>query len=158
MAALLALLASAPLHAPLHAQSDTATTGGAPGGGAVTADQAIAKAKDAYGPPAPEKDCKPQEGDEIVVCARDQDNSEFRVKSTAELNPDSKQALDDGVPRAPDVAGDYIFKGPPTVSGICGIGLNKCPPPPAIFVDVTKLPQAPEGSDADKIAKGEIPE
>ncbi len=123
----------------------------------VTAEQVIKSARDAYGPPAPKPACAPQKGNEIVVCAKDQDNSQFRVKSTAELDPTSKQALDDGLPRAPDVSGPGIFKGKATIGGLCIPGLQKCPPPPALIIDVSALPQAPAGSDADKIAKGEIP-
>ncbi|NMW32795.1 hypothetical protein HKD42_12055 [Altererythrobacter sp. RZ02] len=118
----------------------------------------MAQAEEAYGPPAPEKECAPQQGDEIVVCAEEeQDQSQFRVKSSSELEPESEEALDDGTPRAPDVAGPGIFTGPPTIGGLCIPGLQKCPPPPALIIDVTALPQAPEGSDADKIAKGEMP-
>ncbi len=123
----------------------------------VTAEQVSEDARKAYGPPPPEPACAPQVGDEIVVCARDQDNSLFRVKSSSELDPASDEALDDGLPRAPNVAGPGIFTGPATVGGLCIPGLQKCPPPPALFIDVSALPQAPEGSDADKIAKGEIP-
>lgn len=36
----------------------------------------------------------------------------------------------------------------------CLPGLQKCPPPPALIIDVTALPQAPAGSDADRIARG----
>lgn len=124
----------------------------------ITAEEALAQAEEAYGPPAPEKECAPQKGDEIVVCAEEeQDQSQFRVKSSSELEPESQEALDDGTPRAPDVAGPGIFTGPATVGGLCIPGLQKCPPPPALIIDVTALPQAPEGSDADKIAKGEMP-
>lgn len=127
----------------------------------ITAEEAAANAKQAYGPPPPRKkaqDCpKTDVGeDEIVVCGdEDIDQSEFRVKSTAELDPDSREATNDGLPRAPDVAGDGIFKGKATVSGGCF--LNGCPPPPAYIFDISELPEAPEGSDADKIAKGEKP-
>ena len=51
-----------------------------------------------------------------------------------------------------DVAGDGIFRGPATVSGLCVI--PPCPPEAAIMIDVEALPQAPEGSDADRIARG----
>ncbi|MGB7373397.1 hypothetical protein [Pontixanthobacter sp.] len=119
--------------------------------GQITAEDALANAEAAYGPPEPDKKCDPANGDEIVVCAdNDGDQSAFRVKSTAELDPTSEEALDDGLPRAPDVAGPGIFRGPPSFS-------FGAPPPPALIIDVTALPQAPEGSDADKIAKGEIP-
>lgn len=123
----------------------------------VTSDQVIENAQKAYGPPPPEPACAPQTGDEIVVCAREQDNSLFRVKSSAELDPESDQALDDGLPRAPDVAGPGIFTGPATIGGLCIPGLQKCPPPPALMIDLAALPAAPEGSDADKIGKGVMP-
>lgn len=123
----------------------------------VTAEQVAENAQNAYGPPPPKPACAPQQGDEIVVCAREQDNSQFRVKSSAALNPESEEALADGLPRAPDVAGPGIFKGPATVGSLCIPGLQKCPPPPALIIDLSALPEAPEGSDADKIAKGEMP-
>ena len=50
-----------------------------------------------------------------------------------------------------------IFKGKPTVGGLCIPGLQKCPPPPALIVDLAALPQAPPGSDADRIARGLAP-
>jgi hypothetical protein len=117
---------------------------------AVTAERVMENAAKAYGPPPPKPECAPQEGDEIVVCAREQDNSVFRVKSSFELNPESEEALDDGLPRAPDVAGPGIFKGEATIT-------FGAPPPPAFLIDFSALPEAPEGSDADKVAKGEIP-
>lgn len=141
------------------AQAQDSPSSDASGDAAGKAQQAIDKAKQVYGPADPDRECAEKKDDsdgQIVVCGQ-QDNSQFRVKSTAELDPNSREALDDGQPHAPDVSGDYIFKGPATVGGLCGIGLNKCPPPPAIFIDVTKLPEAPPGSDADKIAKGEAP-
>ncbi len=132
--------------APIQAQSN------------VSAEQVVEKAKQVFGPPPPEPECAPQQGEEIVVCAREQDNSQFRVKSSAELDPKSEKALADGLPRAPDVAGPGIFKGEPTIGSFCIPGLQKCPPPPALIIDLSALPQAPEGSDADRIAKGEIPD
>lgn len=52
----------------------------------------------------------------------------------------------------PDVAGEGIFRGPATVGGLCVI--PPCPPEAAIMIDVEALPEAPEGSDADRIARG----
>jgi hypothetical protein len=124
---------------------------------AMTAEQVAQSAQNAYGPPPPEPACAPQVGDEIVVCAREQDNSLFRVRSSSELDPESKDAVADGLPRAPDVSGPGIFTGPATVGGLCIPGLQKCPPPPALMIDLAALPAAPEGSDADKVGKGEIP-
>ncbi len=51
-----------------------------------------------------------------------------------------------------DVSGGGIFKGPATISGACLI--PPCPPEAAILIDVEALPQAPAGSDADRIARG----
>ena len=134
----------------------------------VTASEAIEQAKRTYGPPPPRRNCanKPastakaggdqKAGDEIVVCGKqDQDDSQFRVKSSRELDPNSPQALRDGLPRAPNVAGAGIFQGKPTVGKLCLVG--GCPPPPAYMIDLKKLPDAPAGSDADLIAKGEKP-
>ena len=128
---------------------------------ATNAERAQAAPRKSYGPTATGSqdtaDCE-QPGaasGEIVVCGFWQEGEEFRVQSTREIDPDDENALRDGLPRAPDVAGDGIFKGPATMSGGCF--LQDCPPPPAYMVDFSTLPEAPEGSDADKIAKGEMP-
>jgi len=123
----------------------------------TTAADMLKENKNTYGPPPPRRNCKKDpENAEIVVCAEEEaDFSEFRVKSTAELDPDSREATDDGIPRAPDVAGDGIFKGKATVTGGCL--LQGCPPPPAIIFDISALPEAPDGSDADLIGKGKKP-
>jgi len=52
----------------------------------------------------------------------------------------------------PDVAGGGIFRGKPTVSSLCVI--PPCPAEAAIMIDVEALPEAPPGSDADRIARG----
>ena len=123
---------------------------------ALTAEQVTADAEAAYGPPPPEPKCAPQEGDEIVVCAEEeQDQSQFRVKSSNELDPESEEALDDGLPRAPDVAGPGIFRGKPTISGLCLI--PPCPSDPAYLIDFSELPETPPGSDADLVGQGLAP-
>ena len=40
-------------------------------------------------------------------------------------------------------------------SGLCIV--PPCPPPPVYMIDVTALPEAPPGSDADRIARGLAP-
>jgi hypothetical protein len=87
-----------------------------------------------------------------VVCAQDQE--QFRARSSSDENPEGDQALNDGRLTPPDVAGRGIFKGKPTIAGKCLI--PPCPPPTAYMIDLSTIPQAPVGSDADKIAKGEI--
>jgi hypothetical protein len=51
-----------------------------------------------------------------------------------------------------DVAGGGIFRGPATIGGMCLI--PPCPPEAALMIDVEGLPEAPPGSDADRIARG----
>ncbi|BDI59672.1 hypothetical protein [Qipengyuania nanhaisediminis] len=51
-----------------------------------------------------------------------------------------------------DVAGGGIFRGAPTIGGLCLI--PPCPPEAAIMIDIEALPEAPPGSDADRIARG----
>jgi len=102
-------------------------------------------AKQAYGVPDPRLRCRPSSGDEIVVCV---DRGEDQQVERGEPDPNTlegRRALNGGIPRAPQFDRGY------------------CPncqhfgwaPPPVYYVDVTSLPEAPEGSDADKIAKGE---
>jgi len=83
---------------------------------------------------------------EIVVCAPDE--QENRIPSTADSDPNSPQALRDGRLHTPDVAGAGIFKGKPTFS----FGSVEQP----YIIDLKSIPMAPAGSDADKIAKGEL--
>lgn len=83
---------------------------------------------------------------DIVVCAERPD--EFRMPSTGDSDPNSKQALDDGRLHPPDVAGGGIFKGKPTM------GFGKVAAP--YIIDLSSIPEAPKGSDADKIGKGEM--
>lgn len=116
----------------------------------VTAEEALANAQGTYSADSVSRRCRPAVGDEIVVCAdrgRDQ-----RMPSTADSDPNSRaarEALDGGIPRAPNL-------GPRDIGGVkvAGCFLQKCPKP-LYLVDVAALPQAPDGSDADLIAKGE---
>lgn len=123
----------------------------------ATAEEALVAAGSTYGPPAPAPDCGSGSGsgEEIVVCAREQEQSQFRLRSDEQAESDyARQTMDKGAPRPPDVSGPGIFKGPATIGGMCIPGLQKCPPPPAITVDFSALPEAPPGSDADRIARG----
>ncbi len=51
------------------------------------------------------------------------------------------------------ITGKHAAGGGGTIRGFLP-GLLKCPPPPALIIDVTALLQAPTGSDADRIARG----
>lgn len=93
---------------------------------------------------------------EIVVCREIvEDNSNYASGSReAAQDRYAEETMFADVPPAPDVAGPGIFKGPATIGGLCIPGIQKCPPPPALMIDVTALPKAPPGSDADRIARG----
>lgn len=84
---------------------------------------------------------------EIIVCG----GRDAREKERIPLRGETESALStkDGLPRAPNISGLR------DCSRGC-IGFGKVPVP-MYMLDVTKLPQAPSGSDADRIAKGEIP-
>jgi hypothetical protein len=88
----------------------------------------------------------PERRGDIVVCAPAPD--EYRMPSTNESDPTSRQALDDGRLHTPDVAGNGIFKGKSTMS----FGSVAAP----YIIDLSTIPEAPKGSDADKIGKGEL--
>ena len=113
--------------------------------GVGTFDGMITKQRQQFGPPAPRKArCDKGNGDDIVVCAPDHGEDQ-RIPSSTETDPTSRAALRDGRPHAPQLD-----------SGNCA----KCPhfgkvPPPIYYFDIKALPEAPAGSDADKIAKGE---
>ena len=83
---------------------------------------------------------------EIVVCApRDPEKDRYPGREQLE----SVQSVRDGIPRAPNFA-------KPSCKGQPGcIAFGKVPPP-MIFIDVKALPEAPAGSDAAKIATGEM--
>ena len=92
---------------------------------------------------------------EIVVCRRSRDDTAaygFDKKAWEERYAAETRGAD-----PVDVAGPGIFRGAPTVGSLCIPGLQKCPPPPAIVVDFAALPDAPPGSDADRIARGLAP-
>jgi hypothetical protein len=96
--------------------------------------------------------CEAPQGNDIVVCARN--NEQFRAQSSSGEDPTGKAGTNDGRLTPPDVAGNGIFKGKPTMGGMCLI--PPCATPKAYMIDLSSIPEAPVGSDADKIAKGEI--
>ncbi len=118
----------------------------------------LERAEEAYraSEPEPERpaDCVVSEDDTlIIVCAPVEDDPDrYRVASRLEDGDDSHL---EWAGATPDVSGPGIFKGPATVSGLCFV--PPCPKPPVYFFDVTALPEAPPGSDADRIARGLAP-
>ena len=123
----------------------------------TTAEEAAAAAQAAYGPPDPKAKAKcprPKNPGEIVVCGKQDDPAKYRVPSSADLDP--KKAKD-GVPRAPDL---YNLPQPAMVGvGVSAKGcfIPPCPSPMPLLIDLKALPEAPEGSDADLIGRGERP-
>ena len=87
-------------------------------------------------------------GGDIVVCGADH-GEQWRVPSTTDSDPGSHQAQNTGVPSAPNVSSLSDCR-----RGCVGFGRV---PPPVYVVDFSLLPKAPAGSDADLIARGEIP-
>ncbi|TMM48099.1 hypothetical protein [Qipengyuania marisflavi] len=91
---------------------------------------------------------------EIVVCRRRTDNTEYGYDKERAARRYAQETMYEDSPQTPDVAGAGIFRGPATISGMCIPGLQKCPPPPAYMIDFSTLPDAPPGSDADRISRG----
>lgn len=136
------LIAALLLSAPLAAQD-------AP---SATAEEVIEAGKEAYtlpegrGPAACEK---PQQvGDAIVVCGRQDDGDRYRGASSSDLDPLGAGAKDT-IPRAPNVETVY--------PGVVVSRFGK-PPPMPVLIDLKAIPEAPPGSDADLIARGERPQ
>lgn len=147
------LLASATISGTARAQ-DSAYSGEH----SATSEDVLADARELYGPPPPMEDCSDEQeaailSGEIIVCRRKVDQNRFRTLSDDEAQTRyAEETMNMGNPPPPDVAGPGIFKGPATVSGLCFI--PPCPREPALIIDVTALPKAPPGSDADRIARG----
>jgi hypothetical protein len=95
--------------------------------------------------------CKESAGDgEIVVCGRRGANEKERLPLRDLL--ESARSTRDGVPHAPNVFGIGDIGG----VKVRGCFLPPCPPPLMPDIDFAALPAAPAGSDADRIAKGEM--
>lgn len=110
----------------------------------------IANAGEAYRAAPEQPTCGGSDGgdNEIVVCGRE-DSAKWRVKSTRETDPTSREALHDGLPRAPQ-----LDRG--SCRGQPGCMIGGWAPPPVYYIDMKAIPEAPAGSDADKVAKGEM--
>ncbi|WP_130002762.1 hypothetical protein [Qipengyuania thermophila] len=122
-----------------------------------SADHALAAARAAYGPAPESEPCTAQEEaaiitGEIVVCRR-RATEEHRLRGADEARRRHAAAtMDAGDPRAPDPGPPPCRRGAP---GCVHFGRV----PPRIFaIDVTALPEAPPGSDADRIARGLAPQ
>ena len=115
--------------------------------------EVISRARSAIGPVSPEQQrraCLAQDkSGDIVVCAPG-DGKEFRVQSSSELDPNSRQATRTGVPRAPKLDKDACD----TRQITCfGFGRQRTP---MYMIDLSTIGETPKGSDAEKVAKGEM--
>lgn len=89
---------------------------------------------------------------EIIVCRRrSEDENRLYDKETAERRHAEETAFS-ADPRTPDFIADCQDQGWPV--GCVRMGRV---PPPVYFVDFEELPDAPPGSDADRIARGLAP-
>ncbi len=134
-ATLLLILVLAP--APLAAQDQSA-------------EDMVETARDAYGPAQPKPRCDPdsQDPNVIVVCGALEEQEQFRVRTDEEAeNEYARETMNRGRPPPPNVDGPGIFQGPAT--------FKLAPPEAPIIIDLEEIPDAPEGSDADLIGKGE---
>lgn len=117
----------------------------------TSAESMAARAKAAYGPLAPQrpKACGTQDKNgEIVVCAPD-DGRQWRIPSSTDSDPNSRQATRTGVPRAPQLDRGSC-KGQP---GCIGVGRARAP---IYMIDLSAIPPTPKDSDAEKVANGEM--
>ena len=89
---------------------------------------------------------EPGKNGEIVVCGADRGE---RWRVPGETDPNAPGAQNTGVARAPNVSSL-----PDCSRGCLHLGKKQ---QPLHIIDFSKLPIAPAGSDADKIAKGEMP-
>ncbi|GMN02311.1 hypothetical protein [Erythrobacter sp. MTPC3] len=94
---------------------------------------------------------------EIIVCRQIVENpNDYYSGSRADARRNyAEETVFAGTIAAPDVAGEGIFRGEPSISGLCFF--PPCPKDPALMIDVEALPEAPSGSDADRIAQGLVP-
>lgn len=113
----------------------------------ATAEELIERARAHYKVEEPPREvCPESEGNEIVVCGEAVDPDRYRVPSDTD-----RGVPRDHVPRAPDLEPRY-----PGVAVAKGCFIGPCPRPMPVMIDLKAIPEAPEGSDADLIARGEM--
>lgn len=120
-------------------------------------------------PPAPDeataamiKACEEQReagivAGEIVVCRELEGDQGQHYSGTREewLRRYAERTQGANTIPPPDVAGEGIFRGPATISGLCFV--PPCPKDPALIIDVEAIPPPPAGSDAERVAQGLAP-
>lgn len=120
----------------------------------VTAEEALAAARDVFRIPAdrPEPACpETPPGGEIVVCALPEEQSQFRIRPSSRAEAEYALATPNrGRPRAPDMGP------PPCAPSLLSFCSKGSPLPRATLIDLAAIPEAPAGSDAARIASGEL--
>ena len=106
---------------------------------------------------APLEDCSAEQeaasiSGEIVVCRRRRSGHEFGYDEDRAEQRYAAETMNKGDPRAPDFTPVY-----PGIVVARGCFIPPCPPPKALMIDIAALPEAPAGSDADRIARGLAP-
>ncbi|ANY19124.1 hypothetical protein A6F68_00591 [Tsuneonella dongtanensis] len=126
----------------------------------VTAEEAMEAAREAYADPAAREAerkrrarlaCRAELSEEgIVVCAPAPDDAESAGydKERAEQRY-AEATTNKGRPVAPDLGPPECV---PSLLSICAVGGA---PPRPVLIDLAAIPEPPEGSDADLIARGE---
>lgn len=117
-----------------------------------SAEDMLETARESYGPAPPKPRCDPDSEDPtvIVVCAELEEQEQFRVRSDEQAEDDyARDTMNRGRPQVPmdKIDGPGIFQGPAT--------FKLAPPEAPLIIDLEEIPDAPEGSDADMIGKGE---
>ena len=94
---------------------------------------------------------------EIVVCRQLEVPTDqlYSGSRAAWLKAYAERTQGAGTIAPPDVAGPGIFRGAPSISGLCV--LPPCPKDTALMIDLEAIEAPPAGSDADRVAKGLAP-
>jgi len=124
---------------------------GTPAAAQVTAEEAVETAREVYGPPASAQrpdPCPAGRPGEIVVCREVVEDDRYRVPSSTDDATQARAAVDDGLPRAPDVFGI-----PPCKAYQFCSKMGRTPAHP-LLIDLKAIPEAPPGSDAARYSEG----
>jgi len=102
----------------------------------------------------PSEDCSAEQeaasiSGEIIVCRRRSDGGEYGYDKERAEREYAEETMYKGNPRTPDFILDCQDQGWPV--GCVRFGKV---PPPALIIDIKGLPEAPPGSDADRISRG----
>jgi hypothetical protein len=140
---LVALLALVALASPAQSQQTKSQQAGLP---RLTSEQMVERMKTRLNLASPSQPCgRSLRMDEIIVCGLGKDAYRFKTVEPVEIQ--AVKALRIHAP------GQHGGVGVSVSATVCF--LQKCPKP-VTLIDVKSLPQAAAGSDAEKIARGEM--